>query len=62
MYYRLVILQTFSFIYCSFISFVYDVLYDVKLDEVPLLKWERTAVGEFDINFTFGDYDLEPIG
>ena len=37
-------------------------LFDVKLDEVPLLKWERTAVGEFDINFTFGDYDLEPIG
>ena len=32
MYYRLVILQTFSFIYCSFISFVYDVLYDVKLE------------------------------
>ncbi|MBR4315263.1 MAG: phage tail tube protein, partial [Lachnospiraceae bacterium] len=36
-------------------------LYDVKLDEVPLLKWERTNVGEFDINFTFGDYDYEPI-
>lgn len=36
-------------------------LYDVKLDEVPLLKWERTAVGEFDVSFTFGDYDYEPI-
>lgn len=36
-------------------------LYDVKLDEVPLLKWERTSVGEYDINFTFEDFDFEPI-
>lgn len=36
-------------------------LYNVKLEEIPLLKWERTAVGEYDINFTFDDFDYEPI-
>ena len=33
-------------------------LYDVKFDEVPLLKYARQSVTEYDINFTFGDYDI----
>ena len=37
-------------------------LYDVKLEGIPLMKWSRTAVGEYDLSGFFGDYEYEGNG
>ncbi len=37
-------------------------LYDVKLEGIPIMKWSRTAVGEYDLSFFFGDFEFEGNG
>lgn len=33
-------------------------LYGVKFEEVPMLQWERSSIGEMDLSFTFEEYEL----
>lgn len=35
-------------------------IYDAKVDGIPILQWSRSAVGEYDINYTFSEFDFEP--